>query len=84
MADEDDALAFGRIPTGTEAVELDGSAVPVPAIAAAAFGECRVFFKAFESGGDELIASRMAGVASPEAHGLRNAGAEIGNEAATL
>jgi len=70
MADEDDALTFGWIPTGTEAVEFDCSAVPVFAIAAAAFGEGGVFFEALESGGDELVAAGMAGVASPEAHGL--------------
>ncbi len=82
VPDEDDAFARGGIPAGAEAVEFDGAALPEFPVAAAAIGEGGIFFKALESGGDELVAAGMAGVASPEAHGLGDAGAEVGDEAA--
>ena len=80
VADENNAVSHGWIPSRTKAVQFDAAVAPWFAIAAAAFSEIGVFLQPFESRSHKEIPCRMAGITAPEPHGLGDAFAEVAHE----
>ena len=81
VADENNAISLGWIPSRTKAVQFDAAVAPWFAIAAAAFGEGGVFLQPFESRSYKEVPCPMAGITAPESHGLGDALAQIAHEA---
>lgn len=81
VADENNAVSHGWIPSRTKAVQFDAAIAPWFAIAAAAFSERGVFLQPFEPRSHKEVPCRMAGITPPESHELGDALAEIAHEA---
>lgn len=81
VADENNAVSHGWIPSRTKAVQFDAAIAPWFAIAAAAFSESGVFLQSFKPRSHKEVPCRMAGITAPESHELADALAEIAHEA---
>ena len=81
VADKNNAVSHGWIPSRTKAVQFDAAIAPWFAVAAAAFGESGVFLQSFKPRSHKEVPCRMAGITSPESQGVGDALAEIAHEA---